>query len=285
MSDERSATACGEEEVVLCAHDFVGLVACEMRRSRDVGHGVIESLRRLGLIDMNAHVLAKGARALARYRNEMVAPTLPPKLRLEEINQQIEKLEQERSAIFRASLHAPASEKVTTDDLARLLGEEDLFAKFTYPITVHGIESSSQPLRPEVEGSRYIGSWVAVRPCKPKGEPESTHLGIYLGDFATYVGASFHKENGVLVLSVAGRNPAMWVPDLKRVVYGMESWWRRLKTPEDLQQIQDTDIHSVFYVRALRDLTGEPTPSEVEAVKQALERDLQHLTGLGGFKP
>lgn len=93
------------------------------------------------------------------------------------------------------------------------------------------------------------GSWVAVRVA---GQP-ATYLGILLGRLPAEGMATYHVEKKALKLLVV-RNPAMYVPDLKRVVWGMESWWRPIRKPEELKQITDKDIENVWYVRALKEL-------------------------------
>jgi len=185
-------------------------------------------------------------------------PAVDPKERLAQIRAEIARLEAELTGIAKASLDAPASEKVMTDALAGLLSEDPV-PTLKYPITVHGFSDSPRPLR-VIESGRRGSCWVAVRPCAAEGEPTRTHLGIYIGDIATYVGADYHPKTGMVGLHVAGHNPAIWVPDLGRIVYGYESWWRQLKKPEDLTQIKDADIDNVFYVQAYRALLGAPEP-------------------------
>jgi len=57
-------------------------------------------------------------------------------------------------------------------------------------------------------------------------------------------------------------NPAMWVPDLNRVVMGWESWWGEIKSEEDLRQISDADIENVWYVKAIKALTEKKESGE-----------------------
>ena len=70
----------------------------------------------------------------------------------------------------------------------------------------------------------------------------------------------FHPKTSVLEASFVMHSPAIWVPDLKRLIFGRGSWWRVLKTPEDLRQITDADIDNVWYVQALRGPEGARTP-------------------------
>jgi hypothetical protein len=68
--------------------------------------------------------------------------------------------------------------------------------------------------------------------------------------------ATFNPKTGVLEVGLAMHNPAIWVPDLKRIVFGMESWWGVIDNPDDLKQITDADIQNVWYVKALQGLEG-----------------------------
>jgi hypothetical protein len=52
------------------------------------------------------------------------------------------------------------------------------------------------------------------------------------------------------------RNPAIYVPALKRLVFGAGSWWGEIKTEDDLKEITDKDINDVWYVQALKALDG-----------------------------
>jgi hypothetical protein len=100
------------------------------------------------------------------------------------------------------------------------------------------------------------GTWVAIRPVSDNPD-NKTYLGVYLGSLPTKSATtSYHLKTKELSFLVRD-NPAIYVPDLQKVVYGYESWWGRLKKPEDLQQITDQDIENVWYVKALRQLTTE----------------------------
>lgn len=93
------------------------------------------------------------------------------------------------------------------------------------------------------------GYYVAVRPAKEK----RTYLGVMIGDAPLYIWGQFIKDRSELEI-IFHRNPAIFVPDLMKVILGCESWWTPLKTPEDLKQITDADINGVWYVKALKAL-------------------------------
>ena len=49
-------------------------------------------------------------------------------------------------------------------------------------------------------------------------------------------------------------NPVIFIPDLMRVVLGIESWWVVIKKPKDLKKITDADIQNVWYAKALKSM-------------------------------
>lgn len=52
-------------------------------------------------------------------------------------------------------------------------------------------------------------------------------------------------------------NPAIWVPELEKVVWGDSSWWGPIEKKEDAERlITDADIQNVWYVKALKRLEG-----------------------------
>lgn len=97
-----------------------------------------------------------------------------------------------------------------------------------------------------------VGGFVAVRPCGNEYEGK-THLGILLGNFPQGVSYSQSKEDpDVIEVKLSHGNPAMYVPSLKKTIFGCESWWHEIKQPEDMKNITDEDINSTWYVQALK---------------------------------
>ena len=91
------------------------------------------------------------------------------------------------------------------------------------------------------------GSLVAVRPVNS----EKTYLGVYLGEIPIRVSHAFDPKTKELNFYI-GSNPAICIPDLGcRVVMGAGSWWRELKSKDQLKDITDADIQNVWYVKAL----------------------------------
>jgi hypothetical protein len=97
-----------------------------------------------------------------------------------------------------------------------------------------------------------VGSWCKIRPCSEA----KTYLGIYLGELMHGAMHSYNVKDKVITV-IPHANPAIFVPDLKRVVWGCESWWGLVKSPDDLRQITDADIQNVWYVKAIKELSSD----------------------------
>jgi hypothetical protein len=127
-----------------------------------------------------------------------------------------------------------------------------------YPIQVTGIQFSKTEFI-EAEGfliSAKPGDPVAVRPCGKEYEGK-TYVGFFIGNVATTKTCQFKKENGVLTVDVGMHNPAMFVPALKRVVYGYESWWGKIESLDDAKKITDSDIEGSMTMKLLDMFFGE----------------------------
>jgi hypothetical protein len=131
--------------------------------------------------------------------------------------------------------------------IAALVRDVKVSGEIAYPIEVATIEILDDARRRM--GSR-VGAWVSIRPVKD----EKTYLGVLVGDLPLYSFATYNTQTKALSV-IPHRNPAVWVPDLGRIVWGCESWWGVIDSPEGLREISDADISNVWYVRALKDLT------------------------------
>lgn len=104
------------------------------------------------------------------------------------------------------------------------------------------------------ENHCHIGKPVAVRPCDAEYEGK-TFLGIYLGEFPAVSGWSINRdEPQKMIVTPCLNNPAIFVPSLRKTIFGYESWWREIKNPEKIDQITDTDIDSAWYVQLAKSL-------------------------------
>ena len=119
-----------------------------------------------------------------------------------------------------------------------------------YPIAVTEIKHTPLAGR-RAYREKEIGSYVKIRPCAAE-YATNTYLGLYLGELPVSTGCSHNSETGVLEVS-AKYNPAIYVFSLKKIIYGMESFWGIIDSPEQVKEITDKDIDSLPYVKVLRE--------------------------------
>ena len=96
------------------------------------------------------------------------------------------------------------------------------------------------------------GEFVKIRPCGEEYKGK-TYLGILLGDMPVHPTASYNKTSKELSISMFC-NPAIFVPELKKVIFGCESWWGKITSKDDIEalSISDEDINNVWYVKMLK---------------------------------
>ncbi len=176
-------------------------------------------------------------------------------------------------ASFQRIIDAEADHEALCEKIAKEVGGHDNFdgesqmfadtgvvrSRVEFPVEVTAIVSGgewTQPVSLPI-GSKDRGAFVAVRPCGDEYEGK-TYLGIYLGDLPIGFSYGVDRESGVMTVSPGLGNPAIWVPALKRIVYGCESWWGPITKPEDVEKMQITDdtIQRQWYVRMLKELTA-----------------------------
>lgn len=121
-----------------------------------------------------------------------------------------------------------------------------------YPIEVSNIVRNTNKVG--VRDSE-IGRFVSIRPCGEEYKGK-TFLGLYLGDQPIDILVSHNAESKVLSVNFF-TNPAIFVFDLNKIVYGCESWWKLITDENDLKAITDADIENVWYMKALKTLTKE----------------------------
>jgi hypothetical protein len=120
------------------------------------------------------------------------------------------------------------------------------------------------------EGSS-IGYPVSIRPCADEYE-NKTYLGFFLGYIAMSVDAEARADG--IALRFSRYNPAIFVPDLNKVIFGYESWWGRIESPEGLKEVTDEDIGNIWYVKGLRALARDDPERFEEALEEFLEGDV-----------
>ena len=123
-----------------------------------------------------------------------------------------------------------------------------------FPITVNKIEIPSfTAIQPKMIFGGEMGDMVMIRPCGEEYE-EKTFIGILLGEVATDIYADLNSE-GTLEVRAYCYNPAIFVPDVNKIIFGYESWWGKIENEEQLKQITDADIQNVWYVKVLKHLS------------------------------
>lgn len=100
-----------------------------------------------------------------------------------------------------------------------------------------------------------IGKFVKIAPCGEEYQGK-TYLGLYLGELPIGFHISHNSETKELKVSF-NINPAIFIFDLNKIIYGCESWWGIIENESDLKQITNTDIDNIWYVKALKKLSGE----------------------------
>lgn len=131
------------------------------------------------------------------------------------------------------------------------------------PIRVKKIaldEKNDRPFGKTLFSREKPGTWVSIRVC---GE-NVTRLGVMLGALALGFNVKHDRHTRTLTIGFSHYNPAIWVPDLNRVVFGCESWWGVIDSPEKLRKITDADIENVWYVKALRELEAKAGMGETQ---------------------
>jgi hypothetical protein len=153
--------------------------------------------------------------------------------------------------------------------------------KIKFPITVHKIEFKvDKPFTDNIFTGGKTGDWVSVRPCIKECEGK-TYIGILLGGMPIHNGVRYKcrtkkgkpRVRKILEVYHTGDNPAIYIPDLKRIVFGYESWWHVIKNENDLQNITDKDINNVWYVKVLKYLSEK----KVEMTKEEINNYTKEL--------
>lgn len=118
-----------------------------------------------------------------------------------------------------------------------------------YPLTIAGIENK----KIDTNGIGHTcGTLCEIRPCGEEYEGK-TYLGIYLGDLPIGIVSSYSEDTGVLSNRTMN-NPAIFVPEIKKIVYGMGCWWREIQKIEDFKGISKEEIENVWYVQMMKNM-------------------------------
>lgn len=158
------------------------------------------------------------------------------------------------------------------------------------PIEVRGI-APRQAGAPGVQHrGADVGKTVSVRLA---GDDQKTYAGVYLGDLPLNLGFRYHRDTKILEPYTVS-NPAMWVPELGRVVWGAESWWalERDKAvplpPVDLKKSigelltegqRVTDILAALTQSPQRPITDETIAGAVDAYAKIAQKLVDEALG------
>jgi hypothetical protein len=120
-----------------------------------------------------------------------------------------------------------------------------------FPLSISGVKTRNiLPGKGLLNRGVKPGTLVMVKPCSDN-PGDKTFLGLYLGEFPVDFLWEYEKETK-LIHMLPHTNPAMLVPELNRIVWGMESWWGEIESVDQLKQITDEDIENVWYVQLLK---------------------------------
>lgn len=120
-----------------------------------------------------------------------------------------------------------------------------------YPLTIQGIDNA------EIDTTglgHKCGELCEISPCGKEYE-EKSYIGIYLGDLPIAITTSYSDKTGILENRTMN-NPAIFVPELKKIIYGCESWWRKIESIEDFKGISKDDIENTWYTKILKIMGG-----------------------------
>ena len=128
-----------------------------------------------------------------------------------------------------------------------------------YPITINKVENETIDTTPIFE---EVGTLCSIRPCGEEYQ-NKTYLGILIGNLPIAITTSFNEETGVLTNRTLN-NPGIYVPELKKIIYGNESFWGAIESEDDMREITDSDIENVGYIRLLKSMIGAKEEKEDE---------------------
>ncbi|MBM7715367.1 hypothetical protein MXL46_11300 [Heyndrickxia sporothermodurans] len=137
------------------------------------------------------------------------------------------------------------------EELAKQIDCDEFISKYIeYPLEISGIKQPDNIGIRTDSFSAECGQLVKVRPVNEK-YGNKTYLGIYLGDADIGLQISHNRTTKELAIH-RHYNPAIFVPELKEIIYGAGSWWGKINSEEELKEISDNDIDNVWYVKLLK---------------------------------
>lgn len=137
---------------------------------------------------------------------------------------------------------------LTEEQMELFYDIKNLFRSMGWEISFQNYKELKISEESALDQSR-CGTPVLVRPA----EEGMTYFGILLGYIAEHPSASI--EGNTVTLGPGLHNPAILIPELKRICFGYESWWHEIDGPGELEDaITDGDIESCWYMKLLREM-------------------------------
>lgn len=99
----------------------------------------------------------------------------------------------------------------------------------SYPMVLSEIETKNIDYKNNYYNSD-LGKLVKIRPCAKEYE-NKTYLGLSLGELPTSISSSYNPKTHILTNSTS-HNPAIFVFELNKIIFGYESWWGVIKNEE-----------------------------------------------------
>lgn len=91
---------------------------------------------------------------------------------------------------------------------------------------------------------------VKIRPCDKK--INKTYLGILINEWYPLDVSILYKRNEKKLKLFFDSNPAIYVPELNRIIFGAESYWGRIEDEKDLKEISNDEIENLWYNKMLK---------------------------------
>ena len=136
----------------------------------------------------------------------------------------------------------------------------DLFQSLNWQVRFNNYKELRFESDSPAVDTRTAGRPVRVRPCAKEYE-DKTFFGIFIGDVPLSVSHKIDNQ-GVVTATRSMYNPAIFVPELNKIIYGIESWWGEINSEDELNKlITDELINNVWYVKLLKGMYTNETPT------------------------
>ena len=155
-------------------------------------------------------------------------------------------------------LWAPMSDDEQLKCMSRLMR---VCHKFKMYCEFFKAKTFKHPEGKPIKTSDETGRLVRVAPCA-KEYNGKTYLGIMIGDAALSSSVSISEDS--IVCDWSHYNPAILVPSINKVIYGIESWWSFIEDDEDLIDITDDEINNIWYIRLAKSIAKKDQVGEVD---------------------